>query len=471
LEVIAIRPPFINDGIITDEETDSPIIRIINKAAENDNLTDFMNNSQSFILSYLQLDCIYVYTYDKKINKLKKCYCCDCKECETYDIPDVFSLDECMTGHKSFSAKGKLTPCSDKDANNKNKQDQRNYLVSFPIVFARQTLGLLLLKPLKLPITSKYKEFIMVLCNQLACFIINQNYSEQIKLEKKLREDAEKLGCLIYKASDSGKLGYIASISHEFRTPLNIIISAVQLILYKYKQNFEHSPEAERFIRYITSIRNNAHRLLKLVNNIIDLIKLDYSYFKLSVRNYNIVNIIEGVTQSVANYIEGKGISIHFSSDVKEKILICDSDIIERVMLNLISNAIKFSNEKTRIDVTIKDLGDILRISIKDTGIGIPQEKFNLIFEKFTQIDDPLSRRCEGSGIGLALVKSLIELHNGKIYVNRSDQYGSEFVIELPVVVMDNSAEFYVAPTNNSDRLQKIAVEFSDIYSLNTADY
>ncbi len=265
---------------------------------------------------------------------------------------------------------------------------------------------------------------------------------------------------------ESIKMEFFANISHEFRTPLNIILSALQLIQYGMAEH-KLSPENERHLRHLRSVKQNAFRLLRLVNNLIDITKLDSGYLKIYPSNCDIINLVENITQSVAQYIEGKGINLIFDTDVEEKILACDTDMIERIMLNLLSNAVKYTDKGGTIKVTIQDLCDTIRISIMDTGVGIAEDKLDMIFERFVQGDRPLNRRCEGSGIGLSLVKSLVELHKGRIYANSTVNKGSEFTFELPVVVMDQSAQFQGVEPSNEERIHKINVEFSDIYSLN----
>ncbi len=266
---------------------------------------------------------------------------------------------------------------------------------------------------------------------------------------------------------ESIKMEFFANISHEFRTPLNIILSALQLINHSMTESIKLSPIHERPFRHLRSIKQNAFRLLRLVNNLIDITKLDSGYLKLYPTNSDIVNVVENITQSVAQYIEGKGINLIFDTDVEEKILACDTDIIERIMLNLLSNAVKFTDKGGSIKVIIKDVGDNVRISVIDTGVGIAEDKLDMIFERFVQGERPLSRRCEGSGIGLALVKSLVELHKGRIYANSTINEGSAFTFELPVVMLDQSAQFQGVEPSNEERIHKINVEFSDIYSLN----
>ena len=142
-----------------------------------------------------------------------------------------------------------------------------------------------------------------------------------------------------------------------------------------------------------------------------------------------------------------------------------DADKIERIMLNLISNAIKFTKPSGQIYVNIQDKKETIVISVRDTGIGIPLEKQKEIFEKFIQVDKSLSRKQEGSGIGLSLVKSLVEMQGGKIYINKEITKGSEFIMELPVKVLDNIKECNEIYNTAENHIERIKIEFSDIYS------
>ena len=260
------------------------------------------------------------------------------------------------------------------------------------------------------------------------------------------------------------KMEFFANISHEFRTPLNIIISALQLI----EQNLKGSNLLchSKAMRHLNSIKQNSFRLLRLVSNLIDITKLDTGYFKIYKHNYDIVSMLENITQSVAQYIEGKGLNLIFDTDVEEKVMACDAEMIERIMLNLLSNAVKYTEKNGYIKVTIKDNKDCLRVSVRDTGVGIPEDKRDVIFERFAQGDKQFTRRCEGSGIGLSLVKSMVELHGGRIWVNSTVGKGSDFVFELPfqVIEEDKSAVKNLEPTHE-ERIQKVNVEFSDIYT------
>lgn len=260
------------------------------------------------------------------------------------------------------------------------------------------------------------------------------------------------------------KSEFFANISHEFKTPLNIILTIMQLIMKSMdKDNNELSHE--KLVKYMESIKQNSYRLLRLVNNLIDITKIDTGYYEIILENANIVNVVEDITMSVAEYTAEKGIELVFDTDVEELIIACDPDKIERIMLNLLSNAIKYSKSGGTINVDIKSKSDKIIISVEDNGIGIETEKINKIFDRFSQVKNTFTRECEGSGIGLSIVKSLVEMHGGTIWVESEFNKGTKFIFELPVKVLDEKDVFIESKDFISSIVEKCNIEFSDIYN------
>jgi signal transduction histidine kinase len=224
--------------------------------------------------------------------------------------------------------------------------------------------------------------------------------------------------------------------------------------------------DIEKCKSYLKIMKQNSLRMIRIINNFLDTTKLnsDSEFIKLKKRNGNIVNIIEEITQSVASYVNNKDIELIFDTNVEEKIMGFDHDMMERIMLNLISNALKYSHSNGNIYVDFIDKKTSVIIKVKDEGDGIPKDKLNFIFERFGQVDNTLSRKCEGTGIGLYLVKSFVEMHGGKINVASVEGKGSEFIIELPAELVKNEEQEdkLLFKTN----VEKIEIEFSDIYSL-----
>ncbi|MCM1990249.1 HAMP domain-containing histidine kinase [Oceanirhabdus seepicola] len=287
--------------------------------------------------------------------------------------------------------------------------------------------------------------------------VLSRSFNTLVKENNKLLEETREYNKL--------KVEFFSNISHELKTPLNIIFTTTQLLEYKFTRAEEVSPN--KLNSYHATIKQNCYRLLKLVNNLIDITKIDSGYFELNKMNVNIVEIIEDITLSTVDYVNSKSRKIIFDTNTEEKIMAVDPEMMERIILNLISNSIKFTLPNDTITVTLTDLGDNIQLSIKDTGIGIAPEKQSVIFKRFRQVDRLLNRNHEGSGIGLSLVQSLVNMHDGSITVKSHLGKGSEFIITLPASLTTKpSARCNVdAATSDEDKVKKIHIEFSDIYS------
>ncbi|EJO5346326.1 PAS domain S-box protein [Clostridium botulinum] len=297
--------------------------------------------------------------------------------------------------------------------------------------------------------------------NKPAILSILRDITSEKQVEK-LQKDVEKNIELLNESREYNKLitDFLANISHELKTPLNVIFTAVQTLdLYKKDENSYNKKQ-----QYIKVIKQNCYRLMRLINNLLDTTKLDSGYLKLNLVNCNIVNLVEEITLSVVYYAESKNINIIFDTDVEEKIMAVDPDKIERIVLNLLSNAIKFTGNGGSIYVNIKDNKDDIIISVKDTGMGIPEDKMKNIFGRFVQVDKTLRRNREGTGIGLYLVKSFVNMHKGDIDIKSTVGKGSEFIINMPVKLVKQKSE----RENNmlySPSKEYVDMEFADIYS------
>lgn len=220
------------------------------------------------------------------------------------------------------------------------------------------------------------------------------------------------------------KNNFFAGMSHEFKTPLNLIFSAVQLLEMKLERTELQS--------YIDIIQENSSRLLKLINNLLETNKMESSLYKLELENHEIVDLVKKITFSVMDYSSSKNIDLHFNSEVDRKNICCDAASIEKIMLNLLFNAVKFTEDGDEIFVNIYDGAEKITITVEDTGIGIPKEQQEVIFERFGQIENSMDTGNEGSGMGLFIVKFLVEMHDGEIRVESELGKGSKFIIELP---------------------------------------
>lgn len=265
---------------------------------------------------------------------------------------------------------------------------------------------------------------------------------------------------------ESLKTEFFANLSHEFKTPLNIILSTVQLVMNYIEVNNEY-PDYNMFNKCLSNIKQNSYRILKIANNLIDMSKIDGNFYSINMGNYNIVEVVENIVQSLAEYMKDNKRNIIFDTIEEEIITACDPDQIERIILNVLSNAMKFTSHGGNIyvDMEVNDRCNKVIIKISNDGEKINFEDRLRIFERFTQSESLLTRRAEGTGIGLTLVKSLVKLHNGEVYVNTEFEEGTQFCIELPIRKMKNFKNNNVREKSIVSKVEKFNIEFSDIYN------
>ena len=280
---------------------------------------------------------------------------------------------------------------------------------------------------------------------------------KKIKEEKIAYEKAIELECL--------KSEFFSNISHEFKTPLNIILATMQVINKNIENKNIQATDEEILNKYMNSIRQNCYRLLRLVNNIIDISKMDYGYYNINLDKREI-NLVELLGQVVAYFeYQFKKADMESRVDFSDDKLIVNADAekLVRAFENLLSNAIKYTKDGGKIYVNIGKDNKNVYISVADNGIGMPEKKLLTIFERYTQIDNKLTRRANGSGIGLSLVKSLVKMHQGDIYVESKINEGSKFTISLPIRQVKNKNKKISNLTKS--KVEKCSIEFADIYN------
>ncbi len=257
------------------------------------------------------------------------------------------------------------------------------------------------------------------------------------------------------------KTDFIFTISHELRTPLNIITNSSKLIKSKINKN---EYEKELFLEQINLIEKNSNRLLRLANNLIDVSKIESGFLDVSFKNQNIVEIVEDTVMSAIDVSKSYGIELIFDTEEEEIITAIDRNQIEKIILNLISNSIKFTDYGGHIYVSIEKDEEYILIKVKDDGIGMSDELINHMFEKFrkAKLYPSLERATEGSGLGLYIVKGLVEKHNGTIDIKSEINKGTTVIIKLP--------QSFVDKENSNQNLMNIPLEYtskielSDIY-------
>lgn len=198
---------------------------------------------------------------------------------------------------------------------------------------------------------------------------------------------------------DKAKTRFFTNISHELRTPLTLIIGPLKQ-LTKSKEDFSEKNrlELERMLR-------NSDRLLRLVDQTLELTKLEHGNVKLNIQKIELFPFIEQLIDDFKDVASSKNIELNLRSEIKDPVLFADVDKVEKIVANLVSNALKFTPEGGTISVTIFERNGYYNISVSDTGIGISNKDLDRVFERFYQVDSSQTRAHEGSGIGLSLAK------------------------------------------------------------------
>ena len=249
---------------------------------------------------------------------------------------------------------------------------------------------------------------------------IQKSNEELSKVTNELEETNKKLREL-----DEIKMRFFANVSHELRTPLTMIIGPLEQLLQDWR-NMDPEP-------MLRAMEANAHRLLRQVNTILDFAKADVGKLTCHYKNGNIGEMLSKLVHAGIPYAKQKNIEMTISGtdDIPDTAI--DIEKVETIAVNLISNALKFTSDKGKVSICAGSDKQVIWFEVQDTGMGIPEDKIENIFERFHQIDDQHSRNNEGTGLGLAMVRELTLLHGGKVNVRSKIGKGSVFRVELPM--------------------------------------
>jgi signal transduction histidine kinase len=298
--------------------------------------------------------------------------------------------------------------------------------MSVPLVLRGEVIGLLGLNKKG---GRKWSEeeiaVVETMANQISLALENARLSmEQGKTIVKLQE------------VDRLKSDFLASMSHELRTPLNSIIGFADILL----QGID-GPLSENAVTDITAIHNSGKHLLALINDILDHSKIEAGRMELACSALSISNVFTDVAASVSSLLIGKPVELIQKVESDLPPIWADSLRLNQIIINLVSNAIKFTDEG---DVTMgaeRQTEKRLHIYVADTGIGIPEDKFDAVFEHFRQVDSRDNRRYQGTGMGLAIARKLVELHGGEMWLESALEEGSIFHFTIPFVEIEEGVE------------------------------
>ncbi len=228
------------------------------------------------------------------------------------------------------------------------------------------------------------------------------------------------------KSLDELKTQFFANVNHELRTPLTLILAPINFILAGKLGKISSSLRDT-----LETMQHNGYILLKLINNLLDLTKLEEGKMRLKVKKVNFLDYITTLLKTVKPMADQKNIRLYFQHPPHSINLTFDPDQFEKVVLNLLSNALKFTPRGGKITVYVEESDYTVSLIIEDTGIGIPAHMLGTVFNRFSQVDGSKSRSHEGTGIGLSLAKEIVNLHRGSIKAESEQGKGARFIVVL----------------------------------------
>ncbi|HAZ10733.1 MAG TPA: hypothetical protein DCY56_06480 [Candidatus Omnitrophica bacterium] len=308
--------------------------------------------------------------------------------------------------------------------------------ITAPIAVKDESVGFILMGNTSLygKVVEGDSELLSIFANQIGAAIENTKlYTELFgshkELERRVVERTQELEKLNEELKNLNKMksDFISSVSHELRTPLTSI-KGYASILMTGKLGDVLPAQKER----LEKIDKHSNSLVHLINNLLDIARIESGNVQMEMKDISIKEMLDSIVDIIIPQVKEKNISLKINSKIKFDRIKVDPSQMERVFLNLLSNAVKFTPEKGMVIIEIKEKNDDIQFSIEDTGIGIPTQDIPKVFQEFFRADNALDQKIKGSGLGLSLVKKIIEAHKGKIWFDSELGKGSRFTFTLP---------------------------------------
>ena len=282
--------------------------------------------------------------------------------------------------------------------------------------------------------TKGDEELVTILANQIGQAIENarlleKSWRAQQELEKKVEERTHELTLALEEVQkiNRRKSDFISSVSHELRTPLTSIKGYAAILI---AEKLGQLPPAVK-VR-LEKINSHSDELVHMVNDLLDIARIEAGKTTMKIEPQDLTAMIDRICDLIL--IQCKSKNIELATDIKRDVpsVLADRIQIERVLINLLGNAVKFTPENGKITVRANTKDSVVQVEISDTGVGIPADSLSKIFEEFYRVDNPINQQVKGTGLGLSLVKNIIEAHKGKIWVESKVGVGSTFIFTLP---------------------------------------
>lgn len=380
----------------------SRTVYITGNIAENYYLSGDLDKAEEFGLKHLEFA-----KKDKEVSEQKVAYSI---------LSQIYAAQsQYQKGHEALAAYIKL---NDSIFNQQKSEQVERLRTEYETEKKEQEIQVLEQQKL----TAEFRRNTYLAAGLLSATLLFLLYNQQRQKSKKNRLLFEKEHEVAVMKSN-----FFSNISHEFRTPLTLILGPIEIIRDTLKN--------PKMLYHLDTMERNASRLLSLINQLLDLSKIESGSSKLQIEEKDLMAIIKGVTMSFQSKAEEKQIRLEVKSEVELLPAFFDQDKIETILINLIANSLNFTPEQGHIKVLVetKSRTKYCKIVVQDNGKGIPKEDLNTIFNRFYQSDNQRDGAYEGSGIGLALTKELVELHGGSINVSSKEGEGTEITFLLPI--------------------------------------
>ncbi|AVH65702.1 GAF domain-containing sensor histidine kinase [Nostoc sp. 'Peltigera membranacea cyanobiont' N6] len=338
------------------------------------------------------------------------------------DVEKTYALEECLL--------------------NFLRESQVRAKLAAPIIFEDKLWGLLIAHQCDEPHqwNDSEKNLLVAIAEQLAIAIHQAELMQTLTQEKQTLEQRvieRTIGLrdalLAAEAASRLRSEFLATISHELLTPLTYVIGMSSTLL-----RWPLGELSQRQRDYLQTIHDSGEHLLEMINDILDLSQIEAGKTALNISEFSLVNVAENAIESLQKKATSEQINLNLDLqiDPRRDRFTADAERISQILSNLLTNAIKFTPESGNVTLRLWVEDDTAIFQVEDTGIGIREEQLPLIFEKFQQLDTPYRRRYEGTGLGLALTKQLVELHRGRIEVESTISIGSIFTVWIPTQAM-----------------------------------
>jgi signal transduction histidine kinase len=295
--------------------------------------------------------------------------------------------------------------------------------LAVPLVHAGEAIGVILIRRREVrPFTERQIELINTFADQAVIAIENTRLFEEV--QSRTRELAKTVEDL--EIASQHKNQFVANMSHELRTPLAAILGYAELI-----QEGFYEPQGPKSLDALTRIRSNGKHLLGLINTVLDIAKIESGQFTLNMTEYAIESVVETVRAATESLAQNKKLTLTTSVDKSLPVGLGDEQRLTQVLLNLVGNAIKFT-DAGEVSISAGARNGHFSVSVTDTGPGIPLDQQDRIFEQFHQVDSSMTKAKGGTGLGLAIAKQIVEMHGGRIWVVSTPGKGSTFQMEVP---------------------------------------